>query len=955
MYYYIAILPNTNDDWETDSPFSTLLDSGQLGYILSNITDSDLVDYKLISSKLLDLSTINHSIDIFSGSNKELSGKVKVSGIGGIADSGDFSFTIEKTNINFIGLIGRQVKVVLDLTNEKLTDIGESGVNIVSVGKINGVKPGKFDIEIVCRGLLNQYKNREIGTITNYESEVYKSKIIPLMYGDLTDSHAFSPVALNTNIGNFPDIIIDSQSLESIDEVVFWDNDTKTSISHNDLTKIGINVNKNQISLAKPTDITLLYSRNNSDTDIYYVDPPKIAFSFSATPSPALDTTSFYYFDMGSYNVGYKFLEIKDGYYVFTCPASSWLPTSYSGTLTKVSGTGPSTLTFTWHSELLDDVIIFEQSGQNSETVPIVDSARPQALILKIDSEYMLCYHKVIYQETDSGVNRYSNTRIEVCRGYNGSTAASHSAGAEISITNGNLSASKWNFWFTMWVCGVSGFYNDDADGELVLTSGDLDELTQMYRLGSAGDEVVFTATNTGVNDNIMYIDLIFPKMSVEASVIEAYMLGSYEVLLDENNPHVNMNASIAVQSGGSKCIEGLAYLYTGSGAGTYWLYGAGIGYHKKVFYSGGTWNIPFKNDTGVNRTLSALSFGVSDAVDVIQFYFDSSVDGTDCYSLKNLIEQVNGEYYRDIELGTLATLCNSARLTLKLQFHNSNTTEVSAEFHIANPGLLLNIEINPLESEVFVKGVGRDALETPNDILCDILDRELDFTNIHDVVSTLRDSWEMAFTIYGNPIHFDEIAQKVCQQSGMILADDLDGKFVLATLDIPASLSGLTQFSDSDILLGSDNLPTYTEEYTTIDRLITDIDVNYQFNIPGDFYGSVRKSASISNISTYLTDALNITEIDQKATLDLDYIRDTNSVDYLVQLMVKYMTTPLRVLTLNLTIDNYNLYLGQWVKLNTSTISGTSGHPYLVVGYDLDLVESVLKVKLIEQTLPVS
>lgn len=951
MIYSVFILPNSSDDWETSSPFSTLLSAGQLGYCFSNTTESNLSNYKLISSKLLDVSEINQSVDIFTGSENTVKSEMKINGIGGVANSSDFSFTLEKSNVSCNLLLGRQIKVALDITNDSVKDIGESGVNIVFTGRIRKVKPSLNSVEFSCNGLLAILKDREVGTLTNYPSDVYKSKIVPIVYGDFTDDNAMVRAALNKNVGNFPDIILDSLPLKDVTALLFWDSDNKYILPHSDISELNLSVDKNAFDLSIPTNKTLIDSIDETDDTIKIFNPNKIAFEVTGTPS--IDTTSVY--TVNSHY--YQFLEVKDEYYIFTILGSSTLPHNSTGTLTHYSGTNGGSISYTWHSDVLDPDIFLEQSGEEGSTV----SSKTKPLILKINSEYMLVFGSSIFQE---GVGIYSYTLFNVVRGWN-SITSSHSNGDEVLVVDGDLSSTRWTFKHILWCCNLSSFWQKSSSNNLMtLDTGSLNDLTSMYRTGALGDYVVFRCESLDY-DVTMYIDLHFPKINIKAEIIDAFILGGYaSEYFSSSGPTTHYHEStISLIQDGITLTDGYLEHNDGFGAATANSVKAGIGklvLLPIIIFSSNTF--PFFLKSGVNYTISVLATQSFKSPNMFGSDFSKTIFNThaitdfykyndlESYSLKNNIEKdADNVLYRNASLGELSSFLDN-RLAIKMYHLPSNGNTIASEFTIANPGLLLHLAVNPLESEVFIRGIGRHSLgtpyEKPQSILIDILDKELDFTDVNDNVSDTRDTWKQAIALNNNIIKFSALAQSICEQGGLILSDNSDGGLNINSITPPEDTSVLTVLTLSSVLLKSD-IPDIKEEWTTIDRLITDFSIVYQKNDASDSYGLLRTANDIgsSEITDNLSTAAAILEDDRMATIETPYIRDTTTVDALAQLVTDYSTSPLRILTLGLNLSYYGLKVGQWVICNIDTV----GKVYLIISYSIDFNFGVT-IKMIEK-----
>jgi hypothetical protein len=974
MYYAIFILPNSGDAWETASPFSTLLGSGHLGFCFSNQVASSLTEYTLISSKLLDVSDIDRSVDIFSGSSSEIKGGVSLNGVGGVATSGDFSFTLEKTGIDPLKLLGRTVKVTLDLVNSSIRDLGYSGVNDKFTGKIRKVNPGRQSIELVCSGLLAILREKEVGTLSNYESDVYKSKIIPIVYGDFTDENAMVEVILDNNVKNNPAIIIDSQPMTSIDNICIFDVDTKTKINYNNgnIDNLKITDNK-KIDIVVDNGLTLRDAVNDTPgvVALNVYDPPIIAIECSedlstlvaGTDGVLWNTVSFYSDNSGS-GIIMEYHGVIDGYHTFTCPNIRPELTTWN----KYLGPGPDTITPTWVSEIIDPVIVRQERGIISVDSPMIEGSDTSETILSIDSEYFL-----VYETSVSAPDLlYAYTGLSCMRGFKDSIEAAHLASTPVYVNNGCFK-STWKFNHTVWCSGVSNFKTlvDSAPATNIPVAGDIDDLTKMNRTGVMGDPVQFSILET--LSSIFYLDLSFPKLGVKGNVVNAYLQGFYRV---STAAAKQVKSSLSVFQSGSKVVETYILLPRTSTVGMYIQFTGGVG--RRVTWPIdpvgsapiAAWGVDLseyivKYSKSSNIAFPLIAFEEYHLHDVtnehnslylLTYPIDAySETGEKTYSLANKIDNLRdsytviginpGEYYRDCPLGDIASFLSQ---NLVLRWEQLATPEIAgvriATLQVANPGLLLEMEINPLESKIYVQGTGRGAINTPQGILIDILDKELSFTNVSDQTVD-RANWMQSVNLANDIVSFGDIAQSICEQGGLILSELTDGYLTIHDLTMPSDTSVLTTITDAHIIL-ENNISAIEEEWTTIDRLITDLTVSYAYNAAGEYYSATMQSSEISNVASKLNIAHAILDEDRKATVSLPFVRNAFSANAVGNLIAEYNTTPLRTLTVKLIPSMHGLSVGQWVNCNIAGIY--PGKVYLIVGYNLDL-RGIVTVRLLE------
>jgi hypothetical protein len=955
MYYAIFILPNSGDAWETASPFSTLLGSGHLGFCFSNQITSSLSQYTLISNKLLDVSDIDRSVDIFGGSSSEIKGGVSINGIGGVATSSDFSFTIERSRVDPLKLLGRIIKVTFDIINANISDIGASGVNDVFTGKIRQAKPSRQSIEFSCSGLLAMLREKEVGTLSNCASDVYKSKITPIVYGDFTDENAMVEVILDNNVKNNPAIIIDSQPMTSIDNVCIFDVDTKTKINYNNgnITNLKITDNKKidiviDNGLILRDAVSAAYDTGHDYYTINIYDPPIIAIEttddlstlVAGTTGELLNTVSFYN-DNSDTNIIMEYLGVRDGFHIFSCPnirpaCATWV--KYG------AGPGPATITPTWVSEIIDPVLVLEQTSRVTGTPDSLSGGEPKELVLQISNELML-----VYDTSISHVDYlYKYTKYFVSRGYRDSTKVMHPSGISI-YTTGVSGHSTWKFEHTLWCSGV--VISTELE-KSILHSVNLDQLTYMHRIGELGSaiELSHVIPSATIDYDSVLFNLTFPKLNIKGSIINAYILGYYETDPGSGNPSVSY---ISINQSGVEIHPVL--LYSGDDAYLpFTILGGGMGRPIRLTDNSSIQKFIFPQYLNKTPSILALSIDSPTATSGVMKFCNVLPEGEastflNCelktYSLVNKIEQAGNIYYRDFSLGDINSfLSRSVILKWDTEFVprvvGGIQQPTSVSLSLANPGLLLEMEVNPLESKIYVQGVGRNSLLCPQDILIDILDKELSFTNVSDQTVD-RETWKASVNLANDIVKFGDLAQSICEQGGLILSELTDGYLVIHDLTPPVDTSTLTVIHDSEVLL-ENNMSAVEEEWTTIDRLITDLTVSYAYNAAGEYYSATTEAAGIAS---KLLEAHAILDEDRKATLQLPYVRDNATVVELSNLVTNYNTTPLKILTVKLIPTMHGLSIGQWVICNVVGLDQNKIH--LIVGYNLNL-QGIVTVKLL-------
>jgi len=282
----------------------------------------------------------------------------------------------------------------------------------------------------------------------------------------------------------------------------------------------------------------------------------------------------------------------------------------------------------------------------------------------------------------------------------------------------------------------------------------------------------------------------------------------------------------------------------------------------------------------------------------------------------------------------------------------DSVITPQNAVLFIDKPGFLIEANINPLKVRLWGRGSGRvfdsgityyngvagNLITNPVSIIEDLARRELGLTDAtidedsFDASYTERQSWSNSLSIYGNRVYFRDIVKKVAIESGLIVSETNDGKLKVSTLDIPEDTSGSREVLDSELII-SGNVPKYNEEYTIITDLITDLSLNYRYNLAVETYGENILSSVIPGVSDLTENALDILDEERRANIDLETHRDRNSVNYFASLLMQYHNRPLRILTVSGTLSLRDIEVGDWCHFETDDyILGTSNKIYLCI-----------------------
>lgn len=438
MITKILIDKNTYDDWSVISPFNGYTTSG--GFLISNISDCTHTGYVNIPGVLVAMGSINRAVDIFSGGSFET--ETTFTGVGGVAKTGDWNFTLENIsgNITPLALIGRNVTVIIESTT-------------VFVGKIYNCDPSFENIKFTVRSNFLLW-DKEIGTIVESEIENSNNKIIPIIYGDFTGTGDYIPLITDLTEDYTIKGYTSEQELKEITNIFIWDADRLIADSStNGLDSLSINFDKTEIIVQKETDLHLVKDITSAvpDFDIIYLNKcPTIGIQFTTTPSFTVDdicvSGTNYYKYIEKVGDTYKFIAVKAIEYIeqFKNPANGLYETLkpstdvdgffnvFTSTFYTVSASSDVLIPEFFTKQLDYDIRathIDSFAGYNLGLK--YDTENPvNSQIIQIDDEKMLIYETLPVFIIDEG-NLFCS-RHEVIRGFNNTSKNTHTYTSKI-------------------------------------------------------------------------------------------------------------------------------------------------------------------------------------------------------------------------------------------------------------------------------------------------------------------------------------------------------------------------------------------------------------------------------------------------------------------------------------------------------------------------------------------
>jgi len=272
-------------------------------------------------------------------------------------------------------------------------------------------------------------------------------------------------------------------------------------------------------------------------------------------------------------------------------------------------------------------------------------------------------------------------------------------------------------------------------------------------------------------------------------------------------------------------------------------------------------------------------------------------------------------------------------------------------KFNFTNPIFVIRFYVDPVVSPIWVRGQGRlhqtgdvvgtagSLIENPVGVIEDLFRREVGGTQVdfQSVNTAEADSAGMkaAFSIYGDQQKFLDICNDICRQFNLILTEDSRGSLCIYSLNKSETVKTIL----NSHILTRNNVVDYSDNYTDIDKIVTDLNIKYAKRETDGEYTQVIGSSSIIGASNNLAEALATLGSNQPATLELNMVRDLPTAQLIGGQTLAYRYRPLRTLTVPLSLNYADINIGEFVDFENETyIKGTTGNKYLVMGKKLML-----------------
>ena len=171
------------------------------------------------------------------------------------------------------------------------------------------------------------------------------------------------------------------------------------------------------------------------------------------------------------------------------------------------------------------------------------------------------------------------------------------------------------------------------------------------------------------------------------------------------------------------------------------------------------------------------------------------------------------------------------------------------------------------------------------------------------------------------------QAVSKVLKENGLITVENANGLIDIIDLYPPAEIS-VTKTITSSYLYQEGRLFELTEEFLPLGYLVSSLDIYYN-KIDSDYLGTIL-SDNFSNQKPFNTAKYYLGEKSKEYKMNLDTIFDLSTAQKIGDLNMLFHAVPGRFLSF-LTYG-IPLTVGEWVKINSDLIGGTTGCLYIVL-----------------------
>jgi len=900
LYWYLSIKKNPNDSWG----------SGKNQYVFGNIPGSSFTDAN-VKSSLISIGSIDQRGNIFNSM---------------LAKIGDVDVRLEILSGDINDKLDEFVGHKCEIRCGHGTTMSEATSDVIFTGKIVGIRLGRDEAILTIRSL-GELRNKVIGTILDDTAEErFRGKMIPIAHGDWTDNEAYLPCVIDSQIEDNPDFQFDSRTWKDLTTIRVWDDEAKQGyVARSDVTKHFIFTVSGITNEPGPGDI---YSNNSSEFTILSKS-------------------------------------IASGAGTLVCARTSGTNDPLaSGTLTKVSGEGDATISFSeWKISLGYRVIGdenkimlgYDTGATISEDVDAteyeidvnditklkaqendeVSSEKAESLILRIDNELMLCWKLTAGSPDVISVDRNYKNKVS-------GTDLTHSNGAAILKMNHESVrrlADCEHIFYPLEIgfplskeAGVSySLFDKDTTVGLYISLLDRDTATYLRLINT---KTTFTAPPA---NKVNRMDLHFQKIGISGPILIMYanLKASVYVRIDEVNATYPVDTVLSVL----QVIK-----------------------NKRVDSSDDL--IPILTTSKTPPT----GFD-SDSI--------NNIDGSDnVYKINfgGMQKAGLGGYYNDITLADINELANSCYSILCKIDPSAHKTTVRTAIYVF--ALRINFAVDLYEHLPYAKaearknpggyfnGTSGTLIQNPSVILEDIMRNDIPDVSSTDLSEPFfdeayternTDSWKLASVFYDEPKKMRDVIGEICKDGRILYFERYDGDIAIAH-DEYAGGSVLRTLTESDIAVDNENRAVWKAGYSSLDDVYTRVEVHYKPILPQekDKAFSAIKYCQRTN-ATGTTSNFDTEEATYKARLETAFdkinedrtliyyawhIRDEASAELLCKSLINWHHKPLRLLELEVPYVGIAIEMWNRIKINVNVIptefdgNGTVG--FLVYGNNI-------------------
>ena len=218
-----------------------------------------------------------------------------------------------------------------------------------------------------------------------------------------------------------------------------------------------------------------------------------------------------------------------------------------------------------------------------------------------------------------------------------------------------------------------------------------------------------------------------------------------------------------------------------------------------------------------------------------------------------------------------------------------------------------------------------------------------------YTVAYNARTNYKCFLVCDGDNNSLNRVVDDLTKQHNVVVFENLKGKICFHSLIIPTTMVGLPTITRADIIIKS-SMAEYSEEYTELDYLITDMDAQYM-KLNSSFLRTI-DSADLSQSVPYTTMAksyLGDEPID--LNLQLETVFDQTTAELSAKIKNAYHSAPTRIINVSVTIEWFQTEIGDWLLLANTGIADTDSSVFLVVGHlkSIPPNEPFVKLKLLE------